>query len=262
MLDSQRYQTGLELLNSLDRNGAAQVQAALAEIAPDMGRFIIEFAFGDIASRPGLDIKSREMATVAALAGLGNAQPQLKFHIGAALNAGCSPEEIVEIMYLVAVFAGFPAALNGVTATREVFAARGVQVKASPIREPGAQDRRRLGLQALEATSQGAGRKVLDSLADLAPDLAGFILDFSYGEVIARSVLSAKHKEIVMMAVAAARGTMRPQLMVHIKAGLQVGLTRQEITEVLMQMAVYAGFPAALNGLFAAREVFAGQQGA
>lgn len=44
---------------------------------------------------------------------------------------------------------------------------------------------------------------------------------------------------------------------VHIEAGLNVGLTRDEITEIIIQMAVYAGFPAALNGLFAAKDVFA-----
>ena len=52
-------------------------------------------------------------------------------------------------------------------------------------------------------------------------------------------------------------GNAAPQLKVHIEAGLNVGISRQEITEILMQMAVYAGFPAALNGLFAAKEVFA-----
>lgn len=52
-------------------------------------------------------------------------------------------------------------------------------------------------------------------------------------------------------------GNAAPQLKVHIEAGLNVGLTRDEVTEILMQMAVYAGFPAALNGLFAAKEVFA-----
>jgi 4-carboxymuconolactone decarboxylase len=51
-------------------------------------------------------------------------------------------------------------------------------------------------------------------------------------------------------------GNATPQLKVHIQAGLNVGLTREEIVEILMQMAVYAGFPAALNGLFAAKDVF------
>lgn len=62
---------------------------------------------------------------------------------------------------------------------------------------------------------------------------------------------------IATIAALTALGNASPQLKVHIEAGLNVGLSRQEITEVIMQMAVYAGFPAALNGLFAAKEIFA-----
>jgi 4-carboxymuconolactone decarboxylase len=74
--------------------------------------------------------------------------------------------------------------------------------------------------------------------------------------VIARQVLSPRHKELAMIAVAAACGTMRPQLKVHVQAGLAVGLGQAEIVEALIQIAVYAGFPAALNALSAAREAF------
>lgn len=71
-------------------------------------------------SRPGLDLKSREIATVAALTALGNAQPQLKVHIHGALNVGCTRKEVVEIIIQMAVYAGFPAALNGIFAAKAV----------------------------------------------------------------------------------------------------------------------------------------------
>jgi 4-carboxymuconolactone decarboxylase len=61
---------------------------------------------------------------------------------------------------------------------------------------------------------------------------------------------------VATIAALTALGNAAPQLKVHIEAGLNVGLSRDEIVEVIMQMAVYAGFPAALNGLFAAKEVF------
>lgn len=95
--------------------------AALADIAPDFATYVFEFPFGDIYSRPGLDLRAREIATIAALAALGNAAPQLKVHIEAGLNVGLSREEIVEIMMQMAVYAGFPAALNGLFAAKEVF---------------------------------------------------------------------------------------------------------------------------------------------
>ena len=89
---------------------------------PDLGRYAAEFAFGDIFSRPGLDLKTREMISVAALTALGTAGPQLRAHIAAALRVGCTQQEIVEIIIQMAVYAGFPAALNGMQAAREVFA--------------------------------------------------------------------------------------------------------------------------------------------
>lgn len=97
---------------------------SLEDIAPDFARYLIEFPFGDIYSRPGLDLKSREIAVVAALTALGNAAPQLKVHIHGALNVGVSRTEVVEIIMQMAVYAGFPAALNGLFAAKEVFAQR------------------------------------------------------------------------------------------------------------------------------------------
>ena len=96
----------------------------MQDIAPDLARHAIDFPFGDIFTRPGLDLKSREMINVAALTALGNAAPQLKFHINGALNVGCSREEVVEIIIQMAVYAGFPAALNGMAVAKEVFRER------------------------------------------------------------------------------------------------------------------------------------------
>ena len=124
MMDTQRYEQGWKKLEEIDGDAGKNVMESLKEIAPDLGRYIIEFPFGDVYSRPGLDLKSREIATVAALAALGNARPQLKVHIHGALNVGCTREEIIEIMIQMAVYAGFPAALNGVFAAKEVFAER------------------------------------------------------------------------------------------------------------------------------------------
>ncbi|BAE52769.1 carboxymuconolactone decarboxylase family protein [Paramagnetospirillum magneticum] len=116
-----RYQRGLAALSAIDGEAGEKVVAQLADIAPDFARYLIEFPFGDIYSRPGLDLRSREIATIAALAALGNAQPQLKVHITAALNVGVTRDEIVEILMQIAVYAGFPAALNALFAAKEVF---------------------------------------------------------------------------------------------------------------------------------------------
>jgi 4-carboxymuconolactone decarboxylase len=117
-----RFDRGLRALSEIDGHGGQKVIDALADIAPDFGRYIIEFPFGDIYSRQGLDLRSREVATIAALTALGNAAPQLKVHIQAGLNVGLSRNEIVETIMQMAIYAGFPAALNGLFAAKEVFA--------------------------------------------------------------------------------------------------------------------------------------------
>ncbi|EFL49846.1 Carboxymuconolactone decarboxylase [Solidesulfovibrio fructosivorans JJ]] len=257
-MENERYARGWKALVALAPQKAQAVQDGLADIAPDMARFVVEFGYGDVFTRPGLDPASRQTATIAALAALGNAAPQLRFHIEAGLAIGLTPQAVVDIIYVTTVFAGFPAGLNALAAAREVFAAQGVA--PTPPTAPENPDRRERGLAALAVTSQSAGQRVVDSLADIAPDMAGFILDFSYGDVISRAVLTPAQKEIAMIAAATARGTMAPQLKVHIKAARSVGVSREQITEVLIQMAVYAGFPAALNGLAVAREAFAEEE--
>ena len=118
-----RWERGRRALAEIDGEAGHKVIEALADIAPDFADYLFEFPFGDIYSRPGLDLRAREIAAIAALAAMGNATPQLKVHIQAGLNVGLTREEIVEILMQMAVYAGFPAALNGLFAAREVFAA-------------------------------------------------------------------------------------------------------------------------------------------
>lgn len=119
---NERFERGLRALSDIDGHAGQSVIASLADIAPEFARYLIEFPFGDIYSRPGLDLRSREVATIAALTAMGNAAPQLKVHIQAGLNVGLSRDEIVETIMQMAVYAGFPAALNGLFAAKEVFA--------------------------------------------------------------------------------------------------------------------------------------------
>lgn len=120
-MNGDRYLRGWEKLKEIDGRAGESVIESLQDIAPDFARLLIEFPFGDIYSRPGLDLKTRELAVVAALTAMGNAAPQLKVHLHGARNVGCTRQEIVEVIMQMAVYAGFPAALNGLFAAKEVF---------------------------------------------------------------------------------------------------------------------------------------------
>lgn len=129
MSDHDRQKLGERRSVVTGGTGTAIVEG-LRDIAPDLANWIISFSYGDVMSRPGLDKRSRQFSTVAALTAMGTAAPQLKVHIHGALNVGCSPSEIVEVILQMAVYAGFPAAINGLNIAREVFGERGVSVGA------------------------------------------------------------------------------------------------------------------------------------
>lgn len=119
-MESTRYERGLKTLEKITASSGAAVLESLKEIAPDLSDWIVAFSYGDVMSRTALDLRTRQLATVAALTAMGTAQPQLKVHIQGAFNVGCTYEEIVEVILQMAVFAGFPAAINGIMALREV----------------------------------------------------------------------------------------------------------------------------------------------
>lgn len=120
-MSDEKYKRGIKKLEEISPGAAKRTEESLSDIAPDMVRYLMEFVFGEISSRPGLDMKSREITAVASLATLGTAPNQLKVHIKGALNCGCSRDEIVEVIMQVLVYAGFPAALTGLRLAKEVF---------------------------------------------------------------------------------------------------------------------------------------------
>jgi 4-carboxymuconolactone decarboxylase len=123
-MEQLAYDSAYETLKQVGGEVGQQVIADLGKNAPDLKRFITEFVFGDVLTRPELDLKAREIATVGALTALGNAAPQLRLHIHGMLNVGWTRQEVVEVIMQMAVYGGFPATLNGISAAKEVFKER------------------------------------------------------------------------------------------------------------------------------------------
>lgn len=128
---TKRRETGELALGRITGGTGAAVVESLKDIAPDLADWVIDFSYGDVMSRPGLDLRSRQFATVAALTAMGTAMPQLRVHLHGALNVGCKASELVEVILQMAVFSGFPSTINALNIAREVFKERGVSVGAS-----------------------------------------------------------------------------------------------------------------------------------
>ncbi len=119
--DTTRLARALDVLEALEPGAPQRVQDNLEGFAEGATELILGYAFADIVSRPGLDLKTREMLTVAMLAAMGSAPAQLEFHMRAAMNAGVSKEELVEIVLQVSVYAGVPACMNAIAAAKKAF---------------------------------------------------------------------------------------------------------------------------------------------
>jgi 4-carboxymuconolactone decarboxylase len=117
---NERFERGLAALKGIDRDQAVRILSGWADIAPDFAAFVVEYAFGDIGSRPALGLKQREFIAVAALAAIGAAGPQLKARLQGALSLGWTQEELTELLMQISVHAGFPAAMNALAILAEI----------------------------------------------------------------------------------------------------------------------------------------------
>lgn len=120
-MDNTRFTNGMNNLSAVDGKGGDAVIRSLENIAPDLGKYIIEFAFGDIYSRQGLSLQERELITITSLLTAGGCEPQLEVHINGALNVGIAPKKIIEVFIQCVPYTGFPKVLNAVFTAKKVF---------------------------------------------------------------------------------------------------------------------------------------------
>lgn len=113
------------------------------------------------------------------------------------------------------------------------------------------------GMEVLGRVDGEVGRRVVESLDDISPELGHQIVAWGFGEIYSRPQLVPRDRQLVTLGMLTALGGCEPQLEVHVNAALNVGLTPEEIVEALLHSAGYCGFPKALNATFVARKVFA-----
>ena len=115
-------ETGRRLVDMVNPGMEAVLEERYGHLLPGMAESVVEFAYGRQYARDGLDLKTRYLATIAALTALGGqTKPQLKVNIQGALDTGATEKEIAEVIWQMALYGGFPAAINGLNAALEVF---------------------------------------------------------------------------------------------------------------------------------------------
>ena len=258
---NERYETGLKNLKAIDKEAGEKVVDSLIDCSPDLVKYIIEYGFGDVYNRTELALKSKELTVVAALTAMGNAAPQLKVHIHGALNVGANIAEIQEVILQMSSYAGFPCAINGMLALKDVVAERKLEGKqdeagimhASSV--PKGVSRYALGAQTLNTLHANQVENLEATFKDISPDLARLVIEYGFADIFSRPALDSKHREMATIAALTAMGTAPSQLKFHIKAALHIGVSQVDIREIMILMSVYCGFPAAINGTLALKEV-------
>jgi|FaiFalDrversion3_1042247.scaffolds.fasta_scaffold03586_2 4-carboxymuconolactone decarboxylase len=254
------YAQGQEVRRRLAGGGAfVGSQPGAYDLVPGLSRIVDEALFGGIWGRPHLDIRYRSLATISVLTVLGRT-PQLKVHIRGGLNLGLSPATITEAIAHLAFYGGLPAALNALQVAGEVFAERPEwqreAPRPAPPRPPTLEERvqrgneMRVRLWGVEEARQG-----VKGVEELAPDFVRLVDAYLFGEMYYRPSLDLKERAVCTLAALTALGRER-RLARYIRAALRVGLSRQEVVEVLCHTAFYCGLPAALDALAVAKEVF------
>jgi 4-carboxymuconolactone decarboxylase len=235
---------------------------AMARRHGPLGSHAIDYVLGDLWSRPQLARRDRSLVVVAVLAAMGSVD-ELAAHVEFGLNNGLTRDEVDEIVLQVAAYAGYPMAMAASRVVDEVFC-RLDGVERQPPRQPapakGDAERRADAADVLRtltgATDPVDPDQALAGLQRQFGEVGRLVFDWAFGEVWANDRLTRRDRSLVVVAILT--WLSKPhELAFHVPAALNHGLSREEVTEVMVQLCVYGGFPRAIEGLRAAQEAFA-----
>jgi 4-carboxymuconolactone decarboxylase len=216
-------------------------------VAPALEKYTQEGLYGDVWNRPGLSRRDRSLVSVATLIGRGQFPP-LTYYIGQALDNGVKPAEISEAIVHLAFYAGFADAFGAVGPARDVFAQRGIGADRLPKASPDL-------LPLNEAAEAERAKRVGESFGTISPGLVKDTTDFLFRDLWLRPDLAPRDRSLVTISSLIANGQ-SAQLQAHMNIGMNNGLTKEEIGEVISHVAFYAGWPNAFSAAAVAKSVF------
>ena len=216
------------------------------------------YIFGNVCYTGSLNNRMRELATITVLATLG-ALPQLKAHVQASLNAGCTPVEIREAVYQCAPFIGFPKTLNAISTMNEVFAGNGIELPLPSQKTLAGEREDERYRKGLEIQAPLYGTEIADRYTWLPGEFAQavprFLTELCFGDFNTRSGLDGKTRELLTVVLLAALGGAEVQLKSHVQGALKAGNTKEEVVCALVHASGYMGIPRLFNALNACREL-------
>lgn len=225
---------------------------------PEFMQILQGYIFGDVCYTGSLDDRTRELVTITVLTAL-STLPQLKAHVQAGLNAGCTPVEIREAVYQCAPFIGFPKTLNAIGTMNEVFAENKIRL---PLEKQGTLDSDKARFEkglAIQAPVYGA--EIEDRYAYLPGEFAQavprFLTELCFGDFNTRTGMDGKTRELLTVVLLAAMGGAEVQVKSHVFGALKVGNTKEKVVCALVHASGYMGIPRLFNALNACKDLLA-----
>jgi 4-carboxymuconolactone decarboxylase len=258
---AERREAGRDVLRTL-RGGDVDTEAAAAameERLGALGSFVVDFALGDVWSRPGFSRRDRSLVVITVLATL-NQLNQLRSHVQGGINHGLERAEIEEVFVQLSAYAGFPRAIDAMDTARAAMADQQGVERLAPTPPAERKD---------DEARSAAAREVLALLGQDQPpggvgvdlgDFGAVGARFAFGEVWARPELSRRDRSLVVCTTLTTQDKPH-ELRFHLQAALNHGVTAAELQELMVTVLAYAGFPTAVEGFRALREVEARQPG-
>lgn len=227
---------------------------------PEFMQILQGYIFGDVCYTGSLDNRMRELVTITVLTTI-QALPQLKAHLNACLNVGCTPVELREAVYQCAPFIGFPRTLNAIGVLNEVLTDRGVSLPLPKQGTVADEERYEKGL-ALQIPVYGDEIKgrytwLPKPFNEAVPR---FLTEHCFGDFNTRTGLDQKTRELLTVVLLAALGGAEVQVKSHVAGALKTGSTKEEVVCALVHASAYMGIPRLFNALNTCKELLSENQ--
>jgi 4-carboxymuconolactone decarboxylase len=233
-------------MESLDRSSSANLLAGMATVSPALERYTNDVVLGDLWKRPQLSARDRSVVTLSVLIAR-NQSAELPFYLDLALDSGLKPSEISEIITHLAFYSGWAAATAAVKVANAVFVKRGITAAQLP---PASVDFLPLD-EAAEAQREST---VQQNFGAVSPGVAQFTRDTLFNDLWLRPGLAPRDRSLVTVSALVATGQVA-QLTYHLNRAMDNGLTKAQTSEVMTQLAFYAGWPNVFTALPVVKDV-------
>jgi 4-carboxymuconolactone decarboxylase len=227
---------------------AAPIKKEKQMMTPALNHYTQDLVLGELWQRPGLSPRDRSIVTLSVLVAKNQAH-ELPFHLKRALDSGVKPGEIAELITHLAFYSGWANATAADAAARSVFTERKIDAAQLPPAKPAP-------LPLDEKAEAARAKNVEENFGKTAPGVVQYTTDALFRDLWLRPGLAPRDRSLVTVSALVANGQVA-QITYHLNRAMDNGLTEEQASETLTQLAFYAGWPNVFSAMPVFKDVFA-----